>query len=830
MPYPSDAGIAHLIDEAGLVDTANIRRVRRQVLGYALIAVAVWTSLLAVSLWWNIDRQKSVTQELALNTARSAFSKDLAYRLWASSHGGVYVEPSEKTPPSPWMAHLPDRDVTTNDGRQLTLMNPAYMLREMMQDYGEYYGIKGRIVGIVALNPNNLADAWEADAIRQFSSGKASEVVEVSSLNGAPYMRLIKPFMMEQSCQKCHGHLGFANGDVRGAVGVSVPMAPYLQAEAGAVRTMVASHAVFWLVGLIGIALIGLRASIRMVEKGRGEEETRLAAHVFRNALDATLITDAAGRILRINPMFTEITGFEEAEVVGQNPRLLRSDHHDEDFYREMWSALSTEGRWQGEIWNRRKDGRVFVAWESIVVVRGDDGAIRYFIGSFSDITDQVEAQRHILRLAHYDMLTELPNRVLFQDRLERAVVHAKRHERQAALLFLDLDGFKKVNDTLGHRAGDELLKEVAVRLKQCVRMTDTIARLGGDEFTVVLDEITTTSDATQVADKIINALSAPFQFGPREMFISVSIGISLFPEHGHTGDELLKHADTAMYQAKAAGKARHNVYAAEMTQREERRMDLESALRLAVEDHSFQVYYQPKSSLKTRAITGFEALARWDHPTFGAISPADFIPIAEEMNLIERIDMQVLRQACRQGRAWLDAGHDLTMAVNLSGSDFRNANLAGQIAQVLEETRFPAANLELEITETFVLDLEGSQREVLAALRALGAGLAIDDFGTGYSSLSYLKQLPVTTLKIDRSFVRDMARDSRDMMLVGSIIGIAHSLGLKVIAEGIEEMDQMTILTVQECDEIQGYLVAKPMPADQVKIFLMDTPRAAAV
>ena len=828
MPFPSDAGIAHLIDEKALADTGEILRIRRLVLGYVLAAMAVWTLLLGLSLWWNVDRQKSVTLELALNTARSAFDKDLAYRLWASSHGGVYVEPSEKTPPSPWLAHLPDRDLTTTDGRQLTLMNPAYMLREMMQDYGEYYGIKGRIVGIVTLNPNNEADAWEADAIRRFSAGKATEVVEVTTLEGAPHMRLIKPFMMEQSCQKCHGHLGFNNGEVRGAVGVSVPMAPYLQAESGAVRTMLGSHAVFWMIGMVGIGLIGRRASLRMVEKGRAEEETRLAAHVFRNALDATLITDSAGRILRINPMFTELTGFGESDVVGQNPRLLRSDHHDEGFYREMWSALTAEGRWQGEIWNRRKDGRVFVAWESIVVVKGDDGNPRYYIGSFSDITDQVEAQRHILRLAHYDMLTELPNRVLFLDRLERAVVHATRHDRQAALLFLDLDGFKKVNDTLGHRAGDELLKEVAVRLKQCVRMTDTIARLGGDEFTILLDEIASSADVTVVADKIISALSLPFQFGPREMFISVSIGISLFPDHGQTGDELLKHADTAMYQVKAAGKARHNFYAVEMTQREERRLDLESALRVAVEERAFQVHYQPKTSLKTHAITGFEALVRWTHPSFGSISPADFIPIAEEMNLIERIDMQVLRQACRQGRMWLDAGHDLTMAVNLSGSDFRNQDLAGQVAQVLEETRFPAASLELEITETFVLDLVGSQRDVLAALRALGVGLAIDDFGTGYSSLSYLKQLPVTTLKIDRSFVRDMARDSRDMMLVGSIIGIAHSLGLTVVAEGIEEMDQMTILTVQECDEIQGYLIAKPMSAEQVKIFLMEPPRAS--
>ena len=824
MPFPAQSPEVSLND-AFAPDGAETRRIRGVVLRYAAVAVALWTLLLAFSLWLNVDRQQSITYELALNTARSAFNKDQAYRFWASSHGGVYVEPTEKTPPSPWMAHLPDRDVTTNDGRELTLMNPAYMLREMMQDYGDLYGIKGRIVGIVYLNPNNEADSWEANAIRIFDAGKAEEVMELSDMDGVQHLRLIKPFMMEQSCQKCHGHLGFKNGEVRGAVSVSVPMTPYRQTERAAVRTMTLSHGAFWLVGIVGIGLIGRRSTTRLVEKGRADEETRLAAHVFRDALEATIITDSHGRILRANPMFTELTGYSEDEVVGANPRIMRSDHHDADFYREMWQAILSEGRWQGEIWNRRKNGSVFVAWESIVAVRDDGGDVRYYIGSFSDITDQVEAQRHILRLAHYDVLTELPNRVLFQDRLERALVHATRYDRQAALLFLDLDGFKKVNDTLGHRAGDELLKEVATRLRQCVRMTDTIARLGGDEFTIILDEISGPADAALVADKVLESLKTPIVIEGREMYVGASIGISLYPDDGRTGDELLKHADTAMYQAKAGGKGRHNFYTAEMTRREERRMELESALRQAVEEGGqFLVHYQPKTCLKTRAITGFEALVRWQHPVFGMISPAEFIPIAEEMHLIDRIDLFVLAQACRQAKTWLDEGHEsLVMAVNLSGRDFGIEDLAELVRRVLDDTRLPPHLLELEITETFVLDLGVRQREVLESLRALGVRLAIDDFGTGYSSLSYLKRLPVNTLKIDRSFVRDLARDSRDMMLVGSIIGIAHSLGLKVVAEGIEEMEQMTILTVQDCDEIQGFLIAKPMPPEQAKIFLMD-------
>jgi diguanylate cyclase (GGDEF)-like protein/PAS domain S-box-containing protein len=811
------------------VGAGEVRRIRSAVARYGVLALAIWTALLGGSLWWAVHRQHAVTQALALTTARAAFTKDLAYRLWASSHGGVYVEPSEKTPPSPWLAHLPDRDVTTTDGRKLTLMAPAAMLREMMQDYSEFYGIMGRIVATVALNPANQADPWEAEAIRRFQAGEAAEVVEITAIDAQSHLRLIRPFYMEQSCQKCHGHLGFANGDVRGAVGVSVPMAPYYEMEGGVIRSLAGSHAAIWGFGMAGIMLLGRRWQVRLEDKARGHEASRLAAHVFHYALDATLITDGDGAILCTNPMFTELTGYTAAEALGRNPRLLRSDHHDRDFYREMWLAISGEGRWQGEVWNRRKDGSIFVAWESIVAVKDDAGRVRYYIGSFSDITEQVEAQRHILRLAHYDVLTELPNRVLFQDRLERAVIHAKRHGRQAALLFLDLDGFKKVNDTMGHRAGDDLLKEVARRLKQCVRMTDTIARLGGDEFTVILDEIASPNDAAMVSDKILVALSLPVTVDGRDVFVGGSIGISLFPDDGADCGELLKHADIAMYQAKAAGKGRHHFYSAEMTAREERRLDLEGALRQAVEEGQLLVHYQPKLDLASREVSGFEALVRWPHPTMGMVPPSDFIPLAEEMGLVHRIDLWVMRQACRQAKAWLDAGHSFTMAVNLSGVDFRESDLVAEVRTILDDTRLPPAVLELEITETFVLDLGQSQRRILDGLKALGVGLAIDDFGTGYSSLSYLKQLPVGTLKIDRSFVRDMARDSRDMMLVGSIIGIAHSLGLKVVAEGIEEQDQMDILATQDCDQVQGYLISRPMAPEQVKIFLMDSPVATA-
>jgi diguanylate cyclase (GGDEF)-like protein/PAS domain S-box-containing protein len=798
-------------------------RIRLAVWRYTGLAAVLWTAILVASLWWNVDRQRDVTFELALNTARASFNKDQAYRFWASTHGGVYVEPSEKTPPSPWMSHLPDRDLVTTDGRLLTLMNPAYMLREMMQDFDELYGIKGRIVGIVYLNPNNEADAWEAEAIRRFTAGSAEEVLEVANVDSQPHLRFIKPMIMSESCQKCHGHLGFKNGEVRGAVGLAVPMAPYLTAESRAVRAMAASHGGVWLLGLCGIGLIGRRAAIRLVEKARADEETRLAAHVFGNALDATIITDPKGVILRANPTFGTLTGFDVDEVIGKTPRILRSHHHDGAFYQSMWKDITETGRWQGEIWNRRKDGSVFTAWESIVAVRDDAGEIAYFIGSFSDITDMVEAQRRIQRLAHYDVLTDLPNRVLFHDRLAHALLHARRSDQALGLMFLDLDGFKKVNDTMGHRAGDELLKEVGARLRQCIRASDTVARLGGDEFTVVIEQIVDQHDTVVVWEKVAAALSRPVSIGGRDVFVGASVGISMFPKDGDTAEDLLQHADTAMYEAKKEGKNRYRFYSADMTRKEQQRLELETGLRRALDEGQMVVYYQPKQCVRSGRITGFEALIRWRHPEMGMISPADFVPLAEETRLIGRIDQFVLREACLQTAVWTASGTPVSIAVNLSGLDLHAEDLPERVAAVVTETGLSPQQLELELTESTVLELGSGHRDVLLRLKELGVRLAIDDFGTGYSSLSYLKQLPVETLKIDRSFIRDVARDSRDAMLVSTIIDLAHSLNVKVVAEGIEEVEQMAVLRDNGCDEVQGYLIARPMPADEATEFLSE-------
>ena len=582
------------------------------------------------------------------------------------------------------------------------------------------------------------------------------------------------------------------------------------------------SHGAIWLLGITCLLYGSGRALLRLTEKAEAEEENRLAAHVFANALEALVVTTGDGTIVRINPAFTKLTGYGAAEVVGHKANVLRSYHHDDAFYAQMWHSLLTTGSWQGELKNRRKDGSIFVARENIAALFEPDLELpRYYVASFTDITAQVESQLHIEHLAHYDPLTDLPNRVLFRDRLNHAVTLASRETRKIAVLFLDLDGFKKINDSIGHRAGDTLLVEVARRLRACTRSSDTISRLGGDEFALVLERVESADDVVLVAEKLLSALSAVVMLEGREAFVGASIGISLYPDDGDSAETLLKYADTAMYQAKDEGKGRFKFYSTDMTQRQERRLELEAALRAAIEARVFDVHYQPKQTLRGGAIAGFEALVRWHHPNLGPIPPVDFIPLAEELGLITQIDLFVLEKACAMGVLCLERGYPVTMAVNLSSLDLKNPDLPTLVAGILTQTGLPPEMLVLEITESFAMEVGQGQSSILQHLTALGLSLAIDDFGTGYSSLSYLKTLPVNSVKIDRSFVRDIGNDARDSMLVSTIVGLAHSLNLKVVAEGVEDNQQKDLLHHHLCDEAQGYLVSRPMPADQVFGFL---------
>jgi len=538
------------------------------------------------------------------------------------------------------------------------------------------------------------------------------------------------------------------------------------------------------------------------------------AAQVFEHSKEGILVTDASQKIISVNKSFTEITGFTPEDAIGQNPRILASGRHDAAFFKQVWKVLTKTGSWQGELWNRRKSGEIYPESLTIISVKADDGAVLNYIGIFGDISERKLAEERIQQLAHYDVLTGLPNRVLFSDRLEQSIINAQRNQSKVALLFLDLDRFKQINDTLGHDIGDELLKMVAQRLMNCVREQDTLSRQGGDEFIAILPDADITG-AELVAAKMLNAIIQPYMINKHELRISSSIGIAVYPDQAQDAESLIKYADVAMYQAKDNGRNRYLRFDPSMNASSHERLRLENSLRTAVDRQELRLYYQPQIDLIDGRIIGCEALVRWQHPEFGIISPATFIPLAEETGLIMPISDWVLEEALRQARVWRDAGlPEITVAVNLSALQFRQRILNEQISALLKKYELPPHVLDLELTESILMQGIDSALSMLHELSIMGVGLSIDDFGTGYSSLSYLKRFPIQKLKIDQSFVRDVTSDSNDATMVKTIILMAHSLKLHVIAEGVETEEQADFLRASGCEQAQGYLFGRPVPA----------------
>jgi diguanylate cyclase (GGDEF)-like protein/PAS domain S-box-containing protein len=570
--------------------------------------------------------------------------------------------------------------------------------------------------------------------------------------------------------------------------------------------------------------LTGFRGINRdITERRKAEKERRLAAMVLENTPEGVMITDSELNVISINPAFTRTTGYSAEEMIGQRPTKLSSGRHDTSFYKEMWHSIAETGRWQGEIWNRRKDGEIYPEWLNISAIKDQYGHITNYASIFSDISTQEHVRKRLHNLAYYDALTRLPNRELFHDRLENALIQSRRHHSHVGLIFLDMDRFKNINDTLGHRVGDEFLKMTAERLKQCVRDTDTVSRLGGDEFTIILPDIHSSNDVASIAEKIVNSFSAPITMeNGHELFSSTSIGISIYPEDGEEADLLIKNADTAMYRAKEAGRGTYQFYTTEMSAHFSERLTIETDLRRALSDNQLTLAYQPQIDLCTGRIVGFEALARWNHPDKGPISPAQFIPVAEDSGQIEKLGEVVLLEACRQLKLWSDVhGAGWRMAVNFSGLQLRKPNVVKCINNALQQAGVTSDMLELELTESSLMENVESNIQIIDELSHSGFLLSVDDFGTGYSSLSYLKRFNIDKLKIDQSFVRDITSDHDDAEIVTTIIAMGHNLGLRVIAEGVETQEQLDFLRARGCDEIQGYLISRPKSAEEIDAML---------
>lgn len=552
----------------------------------------------------------------------------------------------------------------------------------------------------------------------------------------------------------------------------------------------------------------------------RAERDRRVASEVLRSMAEAVAVFDDDFGFISVNPAFTRMTGYVESEVVGQSTSLIDSRQHDAAVYRQMREDLRRDGRWSGELWQRRKDGTEFLCWLQASVVHDSAGQRGHWVAVLSDITDQKRAEQELRYLANYDTLTGLPNRALLSERLSRAVARARRHESRLAVLFLDLDRFKDINDSLGHAAGDAILRATAARLQHAVGGHHTVARLGGDEFTVILEHIEDIDEAEDVARQLLTAFEQPLDAGDlHDVVITPSIGISLYPDHADTPSDLLKYADTAMYQAKAVGRRTFMRYTGSMDADVRRRASLSAALRKVIDRDELRLVYQPRLHVATGKLVGVEALLRWRSEEFGDVSPAHFIPLAEESGLILEIGEWALRRACAQLHAWHEAGIQASMSVNVSALQLRRGDLARVIESTLQETGLPASTLEIELTESVVMAEE--TWPALHAIRALGVRISIDDFGTGYSSLAYLKRLPINTLKIDREFIGDLTRDPDDEAITSAVIAMGHSLGLQVVAEGVETAEQLEFLRRYGCDEIQGYWLARPLEAEACVDFL---------
>ncbi|HEY0722350.1 MAG TPA: EAL domain-containing protein [Gammaproteobacteria bacterium] len=556
-------------------------------------------------------------------------------------------------------------------------------------------------------------------------------------------------------------------------------------------------------------------------EKKR-EHELRLAATFFETTSEAIAVTDPNNRIVAVNPAFCWITGYSSEEVIGRDPSLLSSGRHSAAFYRAMWETLQRLGRWQGEIWNRRKNGEVYPEWLSIVAIKDEQGNAVQYMAIFSDITRRKQDEKKIWHQANFDALTGLPNRTLFLDRLGQAIHQAHRDKRPLALMFIDLDRFKYVNETHGHAAGDQLLREAAQRIRAGISESDTVARLGGDEFTVVLSNFGTIHDVEAVAEQILHSLAQPFDINHGEAFVSGSIGITLYPDDASEIEQLLRNADSAMYRAKEAGRNTFRYFTLEMNDAARRRLRLEHDLRRAVEKGEIEVHFQPILNSSGRVV-GAEALARWHHHELGMIAPDEFIPLAEEIGVIPAIEQQVMRLAVTEAGTWqaLGAGQ-MFVSVNISTLQCKNNYCYDFVRELLGASDIEPSQLKLEITERVMMEDSENVIGLLSSIRTTGIQLALDDFGTGYSSLSYLKRFPVDVLKIDRSFVRDLPEDRDNVGLVEAIVAMAKSLGLRLVAEGVETHAQLAFLHSLGVDMVQGYYYSPALTAAEFRAYVV--------
>ncbi|MGE5609970.1 MAG: EAL domain-containing protein [Bacillota bacterium] len=905
---------------------------------------------------WAMTENYQTGLEEARVRSRMAYEKDMMFRRWVSGHGGVYAAVSPTTPPNPYL-QVPERDIRTPSGRELTLINPAYMSRQVYEATQQDGSVLGHLTSLKPISPKNAPDEKETEALRAFEQG-AKEVTWRQVLNGKTYLRVMHPFITEKSCLSCHAAQGYKEGDIRGGITTSVPIPSLGHSLAGMGATL-CGYSMLWATGLgsIGLAWRRMGRHIRqrqqteetfrhivessptamyfyrlepngrlvltganpaanrtvgiehgpllgktieeafpqlagtpvpalyrkvaagelppqsfelpyqdnrfsgfytvrvfqtgpgmiavdfmdISERKRAEEALRESEAKFRSittaAQDAVIMMDDQGCISFWNDAASHMFGFSPEEAIGKDLHILLASEHYRLAYKNALAHFraSGQGRATGkliELAARRKDGTEFPVELSLSPVRLGDHW--HAVSILRDISQRKALEDELRAAARLDRLTGLPNRALLLDRLQHAIErHHRFKDSDYAVLFLDFDRFKIVNDSLGHEVGDQLLAEIARRLKNAVRAVDSVsrqvegttaARMGGDEFVILLDGLSTPEDAGLVAERLLNTLSAPYKLGPHDIVSTASIGI-VTSEYGHDrAEDVLRDADTAMYEAKLAGKGRAMMFDASMRDRVQRKLDLENGLRKALDTGQFLLQYQPIVSLETRRIEGFEALVRWQHPEHGMISPWEFVPVAEETGLIVPLGQWVFKEACQQlARWWKTIGREMapSISVNLSRHQLMLPGLSKQLQDMAVAAGIDPAAVHLEVTESAIMADTKLATQVVRDLKAIGFKVDMDDFGTGYSSLACLHQFPIDLLKIDRSFVANLDRGRGFAALVNAIAMLARNLGIRVVAEGVETEDHVAMLQSLDCQLGQGYLFSRPLPADDVAAYL---------
>lgn len=776
--------------------------------------------MFAFSLWSSIQDEKQHVNEIAIREVRSNFQDIDIFRHWMASQGGFYVPISDDIQPNPALSHLPDRNVMTKSGKQLTLMNTPYLLRKLSMDNPDKFN--GHMSSLNPLNPINQADKWEAKALLSFENGM-EEACEIVNYKSALHMRLIKPARFEAGCAQCHFDKPYKNGDVLGGLSVSVPMQPYYQQTNAIIENLFIAHGILWSLGIIGIAF-GYRQQLdHEIKRNKNEDHLKETSIAFNNLDEGMIITDQKMNIVAVNDAFKKISGYQDHELINQNLSCLQQPIG-EYRYANILELIQHNHHWKGEIQLRNKNNNEVPIYLRINPIYNNDHIISKHILVFSDISERKDFEKTLAHFAHYDHLTDLPNRLLLNDRLLQAFVQSERQQKTVAVLFLDLDNFKNINDSLGHHMGDSVLIDVTQRLKNAIRKQDTLARLGGDEFIVVMENVESNEHITILANKLIQSLATGFKLDHHEYFMGISIGISLFPKDGQTVSEMLRKADIAMYKAKENGKNNFVFYTKDIDNNFRDKVVIESELRKALENQQLVLHYQPQVSLHSQQIIGVECLVRWQHPEKGLLYPDSFIPTAESSGLMIPMGELILEQACAQMRAWLDTGIDLRMmAVNISAQQLSHPGFGQFVIDCLERCQLPSNYLELEITENYITRQDQESINNLNSLNEASIHISIDDFGTGYSSLNYLKQLPINKIKIDRSFTDGIPLDPHDKAIINAVVAIGKSLNFKVIAEGVENIEQLNFLKKVGCDEYQGYYCSKPIDANEFKIFYLD-------